>query len=98
MRGRTLDIHSNCTLLVMERVTGNPEKEALATGKSEEEVYLEQQLASASAEMEHIKAQKAAEKEQRMRTKQSSSSETSTVCGLEHSYNSRSIDEHGVDS
>ncbi|RLN98978.1 hypothetical protein BBJ28_00000962 [Nothophytophthora sp. Chile5] len=53
--------------VVLERVTGSPDQEKAAAGKSEDEIHLENQLASASETLARMKQQKEAarrEKEQ----------------------------------
>lgn len=49
----------------LEKVTSDPDKELATAGKSDDEIYLEKQLASASQELEHMREEKeAARKEQ----------------------------------
>ncbi|KAG2774409.1 hypothetical protein JG687_00002388 [Phytophthora cactorum] len=50
---------------ILERVTGSEEKEKAAAGKSEDEVYLEKQLQSASEELARMKQQKEEQKLER---------------------------------
>ncbi|GAB9465833.1 DNA damage-binding protein 1a [Globisporangium polare] len=49
----------------LEKVTGDPDKELAAAGKSDDEIHLEKQLASASQELERMRGEKeTARKEQ----------------------------------
>ncbi|ETN24663.1 hypothetical protein, variant 2 [Phytophthora nicotianae INRA-310] len=50
---------------ILERVTGSEDKEKAAAGKSEDEIYLEKQLQSASEELARMKQQKEEQKEER---------------------------------
>jgi hypothetical protein len=51
--------------LDIDKMTGDPEKERAAAGKSEDDIHLEKQLASASEELARMREQKeAARKEQ----------------------------------
>ncbi|KAG7392905.1 hypothetical protein PHYBOEH_006224 [Phytophthora boehmeriae] len=50
---------------ILERVTGSPEEEKAAAGKSEDEIYLEKQLESATEELARMKQQKEAERQER---------------------------------
>ncbi|KAF4323575.1 hypothetical protein BBO99_00001990 [Phytophthora kernoviae] len=50
---------------ILKRVTGSPEEDKAAAGKSEDEIYLERQLESATEELKRIKQQKEAERQER---------------------------------
>ncbi|RLN97207.1 hypothetical protein BBJ28_00004582 [Nothophytophthora sp. Chile5] len=67
VRGLLKDLNQDSTGKPWARVTGSPDQEKAAAGKSEDEIHLENQLASASETLARMKQQKEAarrEKEQ----------------------------------
>ncbi|KAF4039098.1 hypothetical protein GN244_ATG08698 [Phytophthora infestans] len=50
---------------ILDRVTGSKEKDEAAVGKSEDEIYLEKQLQSASEELARVKQHKEEQKQER---------------------------------